>query len=141
MKRNVMFLALFIAAFLFPTVGSVSNADAQPGSRLCGISLGPMAILLEIKQPGGKKGRRNANRFCDKVAGDMEQGLKSEGIDTANVIFYKRTECEAVARDISGGKSSYDICDLMERTSVGNGAHAYTITYNARSGDFEATQQ
>ena len=34
MKRNVMFLALFIAAFLFPTVGSVSNADAQPGSRL-----------------------------------------------------------------------------------------------------------
>ena len=29
MKRNVMFLALFIAAFLFPTVGSVSNADAQ----------------------------------------------------------------------------------------------------------------
>ena len=58
MKRNVMFLALFIAAFLFPTVGSVSNADAQPGSRLCGISLGPMAILVEIKQPGGKKGRR-----------------------------------------------------------------------------------
>ena len=140
MKRNVMFLALFIAAFLFPTVGSVSNADAQPGSRLCGISLGPMAILLEIKQPGGKKGRRNANRFCDKVAGDMEQGLKDGGIDTANVIFYKRTECEAVARDISGGKSSYDICDLMERTSVGNGAHAYTITH--KGGDnFEATQQ
>ena len=140
MKRNVMFLALFIAAFLFPTVGSVSNADAQPGSRLCGISLGPMAILLEIKQPKGKKSRRKADKFCNKVAGDMEQGLKDGGIDTANVIFYKRTECEAVARDISGGKSSYDICDLMERTSVGNGAHAYTITH--KGGDnFEATQQ
>ena len=140
MKRNVMFLALLFTAFLFPTVGSVSNADAQPGSRLCGISLGPMAILLEIKQPKGKKGRKRANRFCDKVAGDMEQGLKSEGIDTANVIFYKRKECEAVARDISGGKSSYDICDLMKRTSVGNGAHAYTITH--KGGDnFEVEQQ
>jgi hypothetical protein len=140
MKRNVMFLALFIAAFLFPTVGSVSNADAQPGSRLCGISLGSMAILLEIKQPGGKGGRKTANRFCDKVAGDMEQKLKDKGIDTANVIFYKRKECEAVARDISGGKSSYDICDLMKRTSVGNGAHAYTITH-VEGDNFEATQQ
>ena len=62
MKHNVMFLALLIVAFLFPTVGSVSNADAQPGSRLCGISLGPMAILLEIKQPKGKKGRKRAKK-------------------------------------------------------------------------------
>ena len=139
MKRNVMLLALLIVAFLFPTVGSVSNADAQPGSRLCGISLGPMAILVEIKQPGGKKGRRGANKFCKNVANDMEQGLKDGGIDTANVIFYKRKECEAVARDISRGKSSYDICDLMKRTSVGNGAHPYTITY--KGGNFEATQQ
>ena len=140
MKRNVMFLALFIAAFLFPTVGSVSNADAQPGSRLCGISVGTMAILLEIKQPKGKRGRKAANRFCDKVAGDMEQGLKDEGIDTANVIFYKRTECEAVARDISRDKSSFDICDLMKRTSVGNGANPYTITWNGGD-NFEATRQ
>jgi len=114
--------------------------SAQPGSRLCGISLGPMAILLEIKQPGGKKGRKAANKFCDKVADGMEQGLKDGGIDTANVIFYKRKECEAVARDISRGKSSYDICDLMKRTSVGNGAHAYTITH--KGGDnFEVEQQ
>jgi hypothetical protein len=35
MKRNVIFLALFIAAFLFPTVGSVSNADAL-GNYGCG---------------------------------------------------------------------------------------------------------
>jgi hypothetical protein len=140
MKRNVMFLALFITAFLFPTVGSVSNADAQAGSRLCGISLGPMAILLEIKQPDGKKGRRAANRFCDKVAGDMEQGLKDGGIDTANVIFYKRTEFEDVARDISRGKGSYDICDLMKRSSVGNGAHPYTITH-VEGDNFEDTQQ
>ena len=140
MKHNVMLLALLTVAFLFPTVGSVSNADAQPGSRLCGISLGPMAILLEIKQPKGKKGRKRANKFCKNVANDMAQGLKEGGIDTANVIFYKRTECEAVARDISRDKSSYDICDLMERSSVGNGAHAYTITY--KGGDnFEATRQ
>jgi len=99
-----------------------------------------MAILLEIKQPGGKKGRKAANKFCDKVADGMEQGLKDGGIDTANVIFYKRKECEAVARDISRGKSSYDICDLMKRTSVGNGAHAYTITH--KGGDnFEVEQQ
>ena len=140
MKHNIMFLALLFTAFLFPTVGSVSNADAQPGSRLCGISVGPMAILLEIKQPKGKKRRKAANRFCDKVAGGMEQGLKDKGIDTANAIFYKRTECEAVARDISRDKSSFDICDLMKRTSVGNGANPYTITY--KGGDnFEATKQ
>ena len=140
MKRNVMLLALLIVAFLFPTVGSVSNADAQPGSRLCGISVGKMAILVEIKQPKGKKRRKAANRFCDKVAGGMEQGLKDKGIDTANAIFYKRTECEAVARDISRDKSSFDICNLMKRTNVGNGAHPYTITY--KGGDnFEATQQ
>jgi hypothetical protein len=35
MKRNVMLLALFIAAFLFPSVGSVSNADAL-GNYGCG---------------------------------------------------------------------------------------------------------
>ena len=62
MKCNVMFLALLFTAFLFPTVGSVSNADAQPGSRLCGISVGHMAILLEIKQPKGKKRRKGEER-------------------------------------------------------------------------------
>ena len=140
MKRNVMFLALFIAAFLFPTVGSVSNADAQPGSRLCGISLGPMAILVEIKQPGGKKGRRAANRFCDKLADGMEQGLKDQGASTEGIMRYKRTECEDVAMDISGGKSSYDICDLMERTNVGNGANPYTVMHKGGN-NFEVTRQ
>ena len=140
MKRNVMFLALLFTAFLFPTVGSVSNADAQPGSRLCGISVGPMAILVEIKQPGGKKGRRGANKFCDKLADGMEQELEDAGASTEGIVRYRRTECEDVARDISGGRSSYDICDLMKRTSVGNGANPYTITY--KGGDnFEATKQ
>ena len=140
MKRNVMFLALFIAAFLFPTVGSVSNADAQPGSRLCGISVGSMAILVEIKQPGGKKGRRAANRFCDKLADGMEQGLKDQGGSTEGIMRYKRTECENVAKDISGGKSSYDICDLMERTNVGNGANPYTVMHKVGN-NFEVTRQ
>jgi len=140
MKRNVMFLALFIAAFLFPTVGSVSNADAQPGSRLCGISVGSMAILVEIKQPGGKKGRRAANRFCDKLADGMEQGLKDQGGSTEGIMRYKRTECEDVAMDISGGKSSYDICDLMKRTNVGNGANPYTVMHK-RGDNFEVTRQ
>ena len=140
MKRNVMFLALFIAAFLFPTVGSVSNADAQPGSRLCGISVGAMAILVEIKQPGGKKGRKGANRFCDKLADGMEQGLEDAGASTEGIIRYKRTECEHVAEDISGGKSSYDICDEMERTSVGNGANPYTIIHKVGD-NFEVTRQ
>ena len=140
MKCNVMFLALLFTAFLFPTVGSVSNADAQPGSRLCGISLGKMAILVEIKQPKGKKGRKKMNRFCDKVADGVEQELKDKGIDTANAIFYKRTECEAVARDISRDKSSFDICDLMKRTHITDGFHAYTITWNGGD-NFEATQQ
>ena len=48
MKCNVLFLALFIVAFLFPTVGSVSNADAEKGSRLCGISYGNKAILISL---------------------------------------------------------------------------------------------
>ena len=69
----------------------------------------------------------------------MEKGLKDKGAPTEGIMRYKRKECEAVARDISRGKSSYDICDLMERTSVGNGAHPYTITY--KGGNFEATQQ
>ena len=140
MKCNVMFLALLFTAFLFPTVGSVSNADAQPGSRLCGISVGAIHMLVEIKQPNSKKGRKKMNRFCDKVANGVEQELKAKGIDTANAIFYKRTECEAVARDISRDKSSFDICDLMKRTSVGNGANPYTITWNGGD-NFEATRQ
>ena len=99
-----------------------------------------MAILVEIKQPGGKKGRRAANRFCDKLADGMEQGLKDQGVDTAGTIWYKRTECEDVAMDISGGKSSYDICDLMKRTNVGNGANPYTIRHK-RGDNFEVTRQ
>ena len=141
MKRNVMFLALFIAAFLFPTVGSVSNADAQPGSRLCGISVGPMAILVEIKQPGSKKGRKRANKFCDRLADGLEQGLEDAGASTEGIMRYKRTECEDVAMDISGGKSSYDICDEMERTNVGNGANPYTIIYKKVGDNFEVTRQ
>jgi hypothetical protein len=35
MKRNVMLLALFVAAFSFPSIGSVSNADAL-GNYGCG---------------------------------------------------------------------------------------------------------
>ena len=141
MKCNVMFLALFIVAFLFPTVGSVSNAEAQPGSRLCGISVGPMAILVEIKQPKGKAKRKTANKFCNRLADGMEQGLEDAGASTEGIIRYKRTACEHVAEDISGGKSSYDICDEMKRTSVGNGANPYTIIYKIRGNNFEVTRQ
>jgi len=35
MKRNAMLLVLFMAAFLFPSIGSVSNADAL-GNYQCG---------------------------------------------------------------------------------------------------------
>ena len=140
MKCNVMFLALLFTAFLFPTVGSVSNADAQPGSRLCGISVGPMAILVEIKQPGGKKGRRAANKFCDILADGMEQELEDAGASTEGIVRYRRTECEDVAMDISGGRSSYDICDEMERTNVGNGVNPYTIRHKVGD-NFEVTRQ
>jgi len=139
MKRNATFLALLFTAFLFPTVGSVSNADAQPSSRLCGISVGSAHIMMEIKTKE-KKGRKRMNRFCDKISGEMEQGLKEKGLDTANAIFYKPTKCYRVAQDISHGTSSYDICDLMERSSVGNGANTYTITH-LEGDNFEVVKQ
>jgi hypothetical protein len=42
MKRNTMFLALLSATFLFPSVGSVSNADALADISHCS-SLEPTA--------------------------------------------------------------------------------------------------
>lgn len=115
-----------------------TTANAQSGSRLCGISLGPMAILVEIKQPGGRNGRKNANNFCTALSTGMAEGLKEKGINTDAVIHYKRTECEAVARNISGGRSQYDICEKMERTNVGNGVNPYTVIF--KQGQFEFTR-
>ncbi len=115
-----------------------TTANAQSGSRLCGISLGPMAILVEIKQPGGKKGRNKANNFCTTLSSGMAEGLKVEGINTDAVIHYKRTECEALARNISGGRSGYDICEKIERTNVGNGVNPYTVIF--KKGTFEFTR-
>jgi|TARA_B110000495_G_C22560699_1_gene338363 hypothetical protein len=136
-----MFLALLLAAFLFPTFGSGSIADAQPNSRVCGISLNTMAMLIEIKQPVSKKGRNKADEVCEEIAGGMEKGLKEAGQDTTTAKWYIRKRCERVAKDISHGEAPRrDICDLMDRSRViASKVKIYTINY---IGDkkFEATR-
>jgi hypothetical protein len=79
MIRNAMFLALFIAAFLFPSVGIVSNADAL-GNYGCGnpdkrthvnclralLSSTPFGLTVQASRPSqdglGNYGCGNSNK-------------------------------------------------------------------------------
>jgi hypothetical protein len=131
-----MLAALVAATIGITVVGNINNAAAQSGSRLCGISVGPMAIVVEIKQPKGKKSRKKADKFCRKLADGMIDGLKKSGMPTSGVVKYKRTGCEDVAKSISRGKSSYDICEKMKRTNVGNGVNPYTVTFDKKKKSF-----
>ena len=72
------------AAFVFAIAASsvsVPEAEAQSGSRLCGIANGPVAMLVELKQPKSKEGRKKVNDACKKLAGEFRQGLKDGGVD------------------------------------------------------------
>ena len=134
MKSNVLFLALFIVAFLFPTVGSVSNADAEAGFRLCGISFGNKAILIKVEHPNKKKKIKKIKKLCDRLTDEMEQELIEEGIDIANTIRYRRVSCEDFESDMSSGiTSSGVICPYMRRTKPNKEARVYEIDY--RGGD------
>ena len=79
MKRNVILLALFVAAFSFPSIGSVSNADAL-GNYGCGnpdkrthvnclralLSSTPFGLTVKASRPSqdglGNYGCGNSNK-------------------------------------------------------------------------------
>ena len=112
---------------------AIPEADAQKGSRLCGIAKGNVAMLVEVKQPGGKKGRKKVNRACKDAAAAFRQGLTDAGVPNADTWkYYERTECEHVAKELSGNQSSADICEGFTDTS-GKAAmereKPYTVTY------------
>ena len=117
MKRYLLVASLFIAAFIITTVGNVGNSDAQKNSRLCGISIGTMAIISEIKQPSGKDERKSVDKFCKNLASLITEELRAKGKSTKGIVNYKRVECQKVARTMSGGKSSYDLCSKMNTTT------------------------
>lgn len=122
------------------------DASAQSGSRLCGAAInvptGTMGMMVEIKQPGGKKTRRRANNFCNSLAQGILDGFAKQGLDISdnNRGWFKRSECEGVASWMSGGTSRADICEQMERTSIGNGANPYLVMYNKATKKFTVTK-
>jgi len=106
---NRMFIApLGIAVLAFSTCFlSVPEADAQSGSRLCGISKGGVAFLVEVKQPKSKKGRKKTNRACKDLAQKFRDGIPGGAKDWR---YYQRTECEGVAKAM-GDVRGTDICE------------------------------
>jgi hypothetical protein len=135
-KSFVSGTLLVVAASLMVS----TTANAQKGSRLCGVTVGTTFVGVEIKQPGNQSGRNAADNFCRQLSGDLSNKLMAEGAPAAMVIrLNPRTECEAVARTISGGARSESICDLMDRSSVGNGANPYTVKFTVQDG-FVATK-
>lgn len=123
------------------------SASAQSGSRLCGAAVylptGAMGVMVEIKQPGSSNSRKKADKFCNSLAQGIIDGFEAEGLNVSesNRGWFKRTECEGVAGWMSGGVNRADICDQMERTSVGNGANPYVVMYNKASNTFSVTKQ
>jgi len=135
LKSFVSGTLLVVAASLMVS----TTANAQSGSRLCGVTMGTTFVGVEIKQPDGPGGRNAADSFCKKLSGDLSNKLIAEGAPAAMVIrLNPRTECEAVARTISGGAKSESICHLMERSNVGNGVNPYTVKFTGNG--FEATK-
>ena len=117
-----------------------TTANAQSGSLLCGISVGPMAILVErTKPPEGKDARKRDVKYCRMLSNIMAQDLRKKGINMGGVIHYKPTGCEDVAQNISGGKSRYDICEQMEIRNKANGLNPYTVIYKP-NGTFAVTR-
>ena len=135
LKSFVSGTLLVVAASLMVS----TTANAQSGSRLCGVTMGTTFVGVEIKQPDGPGGRNAADNFCRQLSGDLSNKLIAEGAPAAMVIrLNPRTECEAVARTISGGAKSESICHLMERSNVGNGVNPYTVKFTGNG--FEATK-
>ncbi len=104
-----MFIApLGIAVLAFSTFFlSVPEADAQSGSRLCGISKGGVAFLVEVKQPKSKKGRSKTNKACKKLAQQFRDSIPGGAKDWR---YYERSECEGVAKAMGDVKGA-DICE------------------------------
>lgn len=117
-----MSLAVAMGSLAFGT----SPASAQSGSRLCGISNGPVAMLFEVKQPNSKEGRKKTDKACHDGSNKMRASVPNGSAWKE----YKRAECEGVAKDMSKGKSAADICDKMEREKV------YTVTYDPKTNAF-----
>ena len=136
MKKQPIFIAAMFTVFMFPFAGSVSNADAEKGSRLCGISYDDKAILIKVEHPNKKKKIKKIKKLCDRLTDEMEQELIEDGIDIANTIRYRRVSCQDFESDMSSGKTSsksHTICPYMRRTKPNKEVKVYEIDY--RGGD------
>jgi hypothetical protein len=122
----------FVSGTLLVVTASLmvsTTANAQPGSRLCGVTMGNTFVGVEIKQPEGPSARNKMDDFCRDLSGDLSNKLIAEGAPAAMVIrLNPRTECEAVAKTISGGANSESICHKMDRSGRGD-ANPYTVKY------------
>ena len=97
---------------------AIPEADAQSGSRLCGIANGNVAMLVEVKQPKSKKVRNKVNKACKDAAASFRSGLAAKGVPNVDTWkYYERAECEGVAKELSGNQSSADICEGFTDTS------------------------
>ena len=106
--RQFAIASLGLAVLAFSTIFlSVPEAGAQSGSRLCGISKGPVAFLVEVKQPKSKKGRSKTNKACKELAQKFRDGIPG---GAKRWKYYERSECEGVAKAMGDARGS-DICE------------------------------
>jgi hypothetical protein len=125
--QNTFLASLLVVACSMLMVSTPANA--QSGSRLCGVGLGQLAIVIEMKGTGlSSKNRGRWDTFCETLYGEMKAGLAKK-MDVSGAFEIIRDECEGVATRLSGGASSFDICDKMGRTGRGNGMNPYTVIY------------
>jgi len=106
MKRNTILIALFVASFMFPSIGSVNTADALGAYGCQTKDLNGTITCLRQKLDGTAWALRKADgTHGSKDYGCGNSNTKTETMDRINCL---RALLDTHAPHLSLGKKAYD---------------------------------
>jgi hypothetical protein len=134
MTRNTIFLALFLAAFLFPSVGSVSNAGAYDPNDCSNPTNAVMQHCLNAQPTATNAGAYDPNDCSNPTNAVMQHCLNAQPTAT-NAGAYDPNDCSNPTNAVmqhcqeqsgSSSQESNNGCAANEKL-YGTGDAAYCV--------------
>jgi hypothetical protein len=122
MKTNIILIALFVAAFMFPSIGSVDTADAETDISHCA-NLGATAARSACEAAAHVKSAPQEKSYRNELSekNRMQNGIPASGLDYSSDASEIQMGVESNASKREG---TYNRLEMRENNRMRNGIPA-----------------
>ena len=122
MKTNIILIALFVAAFMFPSIGSVDTADAETDISHCA-NLGATAARSACEAAAHVKSAPQEKSYRNELSekNRMQNGIPASGLGYSSDASEIQMGMES---NVSKREGTYNRLEMRENNRMRNGTPA-----------------